>query len=219
MKKKIKFYSVDTSTDILKPAPALRFIPRWYRSIPGVRDGVMSVKKCVPVLDAFSAGYIVPLPADVVWDKASGRMLTQSRISLESDHHKSQIEGFDVGDGYDPTPHKWLNPWFIKVPRGYSVLFTHPLNREDLPFKAFTGVVDCDKHPMPVNFPFVFKEGFEGTVPAGTPMIQLIPFKRETWFSKIVDTGKSYSYEKGYEVLLPPFKWYKRNFWTRKKYQ
>lgn len=219
MTKRIKFYSVETSLDIAHPIPAAKAIPKWYKNVPGVVDGVMSVKKCIPVLDALTAGYVIPLPADVYWDSNSKTFLSQALMSMERDHHQSQVTNVDSGDLYDPEPHKWINQWYVKVPKGYSVLFTHPLNREDLPFRSFSGLVDCDKHPVPVNFPFLLKKGFDGLIPAGTPMIQLILVKRENWVSKVIDTGKSYVYDKSYEVFLPPFGWYKRNFWTRKKYQ
>ena len=28
---------------------------------------------------------------------------------------------------------------------GWSILFTHPLNRDDLPFRTLSGIVDCDR--------------------------------------------------------------------------
>lgn len=219
MKKLIKFYSIDTKLDIQKPRPSVTFIPKWFKNMSNVNDGIMSVKKCIPFIDAYSSGYMIPLTADVTWNKNDNKVLTQAIVSINSDHHKSQVSGIDIGESFDEQPHKWINNWQIKTPRGYSVLFVHPLNRDDLPFRSFSGVVDCDKHPVPVNFPFVMKKDFEGTIPAGTPIIQLIPFKRETWISKVIDTGKSYVYGQQYKFLQPPFGFYKRNFWERKKYQ
>lgn len=219
MSKKIKFHSASTHLEFPVPGTASRFIPNWFKKMPNVNDGVMSVKKCIPFIDAYSAGYIIPLPADMIWDSEQKRFLTSAVTQLNSDHHSSQVSGMDLGDYWDPQPHKWLNQWHIKVPKGYSILFTHPHNREDLPFKSFTGVVDADKHPIIINFPFVLKNGFEGTIPAGTPIIQILPFKREKWDSEVIDKGKPHVYERAFEVFKPPFAWYKRNFWTRKIYK
>lgn len=218
MKKTIKFYSERTDLDLLKPTPASRNIPDWYRKMPGVIDGIETVKKCIPVLDALTAGYIIPLMADVVWDEVSNDFISQSIEKINSDHMKSQTEYVEIEEGFDAQPHKWINHWFIKTPKGYSTLFIHPLNRQDLPFRSFTGIVDTDKHPMPVNFPFVLREGFEGTIEAGTPIIQAIPFKRDDWNSEIHDTGESYSYPYSSDNMNPPFAWYKRKFWSRKLY-
>ena len=35
-----------------------------------------------------------------------------------------------------------------------------------------------------INFPFFIKEGFTGLIPYGTPIVQIIPFKRDDWKSK-----------------------------------
>lgn len=80
---------------------------------------------------------------------------------------------------------KWINPWSIKTPPGYSVLFTQPMHRES-PFTILDGIVDTDQYNAPVNFPFVLNNwGFEGLIPAGTPMAQVIPFKRDSWQMEI----------------------------------
>lgn len=217
--RRIKFHSTNTSLDILPPKPASFFMPKWFKKMPPVSDNIMGVKKCVPYLDAFSSGYIVPLAADVVWDTGIKQFRSSSAVTLNSDHHQSQVEGMEIPEGFSPVPHKWVNQWMITVPKGYSVLFTHPLNRDDLPFKSFSGIVDADKHPVVINFPFLLKENFKGIIPAGTPLVQMFPFKRENWESTTIDNGDSYVYEKGYEFLNPPFGWYKKKFWTRKFYK
>lgn len=80
---------------------------------------------------------------------------------------------------------KWINPWSIKTPPGYSVLFTQPMHRESS-FTILDGIVDTDQYDAPVNFPFALNDwGFEGLIPAGTPMAQVIPFKRESWQMEI----------------------------------
>lgn len=217
--KKIKFFSNDTSLDILKPFPASRYIPDWYRTMQGVKGTIETVKKCIPVLDALTAGYIIPLPVDVTWEPNSKKFLSDAKFLVNSDHMIEQTDNIVISSEYDSQPHKWINNWFIKTPKGYSTLFIHPLNRDDLPFHSFSGIVDTDRHPLIINFPFVLRKDFTGTIPAGTPLIQAIPFKRDDWDSEVNDQGKSYEYSKEYEVFSPPFAWYKRNWWTRKLYR
>jgi hypothetical protein len=82
-----------------------------------------------------------------------------------------------------PYP-KWNNPWAIKTPPGYSCLITQPFHR-DLPFTILPGIVDTDTYPVPINFPCVLSNiEFEGLIPAGTPLAQIIPFKRDSWISE-----------------------------------
>lgn len=219
VKKKIKFYSDRTDLDLLKPMPASRFIPDWYRRMPGVEEGIETVKKCIPVLDAFTAGYIIRLSADAWWDDEHKMFISQTDDKINSDHAAVQTKHVEIPEGFDPQPHKWINNWFIKTPKGYSTLFIHPLNRDDLPFKSFTGIVDTDTHPLPVNFPFILKENFKGVIPAGTPIIQVIPFKRDDWDSTVIDTGESYRYPHAVDNMNPPFNWYKRKFWKKKVYR
>ena len=217
--KKIVFHSEKPRFDILKPEPSSKFVPEWYRKMLGVKEGIATVKKCVPIIDSLTAGYMIPLPADVVWNAETQRFVSQAKFEMNSDHHPSQTDNIPVPEEYDSQPHKWINNWYVKTPPGYSTLFVHPLNRIDLPFYSFSGVVDTDKHPLVVNFPFVLKKDFSGTIKAGTPIIQAIPFKRNDWSSEVIDQGKGYDYPLNGENELPPFAWYKRKFWKRKLYR
>lgn len=217
---KITFHSRYADLDIFKPVPSTKNVPSWYRSMPGVKGGVQTIKKCVPFLDSLAMGYQIPLTADVFWDKDLKEFSTKSKIQLVTHHVDSQSEDVELPKEFDPQPHKWDNYWHIKTPKGYSTLFIHPLNRMDLPFYSFSGVVDTDSHPLIINFPFVLRKDFNGVIPAGTPMIQAIPFKRDKWHNKILDEFKSYRGDHMYyEVMKPPFGWYKKNHWKRKEYR
>jgi hypothetical protein len=80
---------------------------------------------------------------------------------------------------------KFINFWAIETPKGYSCLFVQPFHR-DSAFTILPGVVDTDKYVQPVNFPFVLNDiKWEGLIPAGTPIAQVIPFKREDWNMEI----------------------------------
>lgn len=218
MTKQITFHSEFSNYEISHPIAASRFVPNWYRKMDGVIDGIMTVKKCVPFLDSFAIGYMIPLPIDVTWNSDMEKFVSSSDISVYSKHDNSQVEGVEVPEGFSRVPHKWLNNWHIKTPKGYSTLFVHPLNRYDLPFQSITGVVDTDTHPLVINFPFFLKKDFSGKILAGTPMIQAIPFKRDSWKSKVID-DTSYRYPYHYKVTEPPFGFYKRNFWKRKEFK
>ena len=77
-------------------------------------------------------------------------------------------------------PRKFINPWRIKVPAGYSVLLTQPFNRPDLPFTCFSGLVDCDRFETTINLPFLWTGPVgQHLLPAGTPIAQIIPIRRD----------------------------------------
>lgn len=217
---KITFHSTRTDLEILKPYPSTKGVPSWYRKMPGVKEGVQTIKKCVPFLDSLAMGYHIPLPADIVWDGKEQKFKTNASISLYTDHFPVQSDHVELPPEFDTQPHKWNNFWHIKTPKGYSTLFIHPLNRLDLPFYSMSGVVDTDSHPLIINFPFFLRKDFEGVIKAGTPMIQAIPFKRDKWSSKMLDQFDSYTGDyMSHEVEVPPFGWYKRKHWFKKEYR
>jgi len=216
--KKIKFISCMPEIDIPHPYPASKLVPEWYRRLPGASNKVETVKKCIPILDALTSGYMITLPVDVHFNQEEKSFWYDSPFQINSDHYVSQTQGVDIGKEFDEQPHKWINQWLIETPKGYSCLFIHPLNRMDLPFRSFTGIVDTDKHPIAINFPFVMKKDFSGVIPAGTPIIQIIPFKRDDWSMDVIDDRPFKEHPEAHEVENPPFNWYKRKWWTRKVY-
>jgi len=218
--KNITFHSKAVEYDILRPHPSTKSVPSWYRKMPGVKDGIQTIKKCVPFLDSLSMGYQIPLPADIVWNKKNKEFRANSELDISTYHFAVQSEDVSLPPEFDPQPHKWSNYWHIKTPKGYSTLFIHPLNRLDLPFYSMSGVVDTDSHPLLINFPFFLRYDFDGILKAGTPMIQAIPFKRDKWSAQFLDQVQSYTGDHmSYEVMKPPFGWYKRNHWFRKEYR
>ena len=60
------------------------------------------------------------------------------------------------------------------------MLFTHPLNRFDLPFTTLSGMVDCDLYRDSwIHFPAHWHDmNFSGVLPKGTPIVQCLPVKR-----------------------------------------
>lgn len=217
--KEIKFISQHPEFKISRPAPASRYTPEWYRKTEGVKNGIETLKKCVPFLDSLTSGYIIDLPSDVYFNNDKRRFETNSKIQIVSEHHLEQADTFPTPEGFDIYPYKWLNNWKIETPKGYSTLFVHPLNSPFLPFYSFSGIVDTDKHPLVINFPFVLRKDFSGVIKAGTPIIQLIPFKRESWQSDIIDDKPYKNPPKEWEVMNAPFSWYKRNFWSKKSFK
>jgi hypothetical protein len=215
--KKIKFQSIHPVFDVPKPTPAYKQVPNWYREMPGVEEKVMTVKKCVPFLDAMTSGYILYSPVDVHFDGV--RFSELSKVPVVSMHHKEQTFGLPTPLGFSSQPYKWENFFTLTTPKGYSTMFVHPTNRYDLPFTSISGVVDTDAHPVPVNFPFFLKEGFKGVIPAGTPIIQAIPFKRENWAYQVEDTVPPKENINVHKMHNPPFGFYKKHWWSRKTYR
>jgi len=179
-----------------RPTPAVQGLPDWFKALPsrtintttGVED--QTVKKCPPFIDAMTYGFLIPLAVDLKvldgefdWDfEVPKGFVSEYSHSPIDFHDPGQIAGTPFFDD-DRFIIKFNNFWMIEAPPGYSVLFTHPFNRPDLPFTTLTGLVDCDRfHDSPVNFPARWHDaGFNGVLPKGTPVAQCLPVKRETW--------------------------------------
>jgi hypothetical protein len=141
-----------------------------------------------------TTGFLIPLICDVrvadgqfTWDAdmPAGSSVGFARSPIGF-HDPAQVAGTPLFDG-DRFVIKFHNLWTIEAPEGYSLLFTHPVNRFDLPFTTLTGIVDCDAyHDAWINFPAHWLDAaFEGVLPRGTPVAQCLPVKRETWSARV----------------------------------
>jgi hypothetical protein len=179
-----------------KPSPAVLGLPEWFKAMPqrafnaSLGEDSQTVKRCPPFIDAMIYGFLIPLAADLKvengefsWDwPMPGTPTTAYTHSPIDFHDPSQVTGSPLFKE-DRYLIKFNNFWTIKTPPGYSLLFTHPLNRNDLPFTTITGLVDTDTFSDSLlNFPARWHdEGFNGVLRKGTPIAQCLPVKRELW--------------------------------------
>ena len=224
------------------PKSADKSVPDWYKQLTSYISGEKkpngngntesTIKRCMPVFDAITGGYIIYTYVDV--------FVTQKLVLSEDETSTKETFPYYEWPSFKPiafhpveqAPNhpnrknlqtsypKWNNPWSIKTPKGYSCLFTQPMHR-DSPFTILDGIVDTDRYTAPVNFPFVLNDWkFEGVIPAGTPMAQVLPFKREKWQLEI---GKNEDLREQLEVTrylrTSFFDSYKNKFRQPKEYK
>ena len=179
-----------------RPFPAVEGLPEWFKTMPlKVYSEVLggedwTVKRCPPVIDAMTYGFMMPLAADLVvkdgafsWDwQIPGTPLSAHTRSPIDFHDSSQVIGSPFFEA-DSFLVKFNGFWTIALPPGYSLLVVHPINRPELPFHTLTGLVDADRYKDNfINFParWIAKD-FAGVLPKGTPIAQCIPVARESW--------------------------------------
>jgi hypothetical protein len=175
------------------PVPARRALPPWLKSMaasaPSADLGgrIRTVKHCPPFIDAMGCGFLLPLVTNVrvsagrfdwSWDpgvSSFGRYL-RSPLSF---HFAEQLEGVPFGRP-DEAVIKFTNYWTIETEPGWSLLVTHPFNREDLPFRTLAGLVDTDRYRAGcIQFPALWTDpDFEGVLARGTPVAQCVPVPR-----------------------------------------
>jgi hypothetical protein len=215
------------------PSPAKMFIPEWYKKAEQFIGGKIAVnesginrgpKLCVPFLDALTSGYVATLWQDIVVSKELGEQNIRWEIAPNSpepaqNRPPTTAPTYPIPAGHSNKHFIWKSPYSFETPEGYSLLVTHPFNRFDLPFTTLTAVIDTDGTMGAGNIPFYLREDFEGVIEKGTPIFQLIPFKREDW--KIVE-DKSILERANKNLSLTgrvTRGWYKETLWRKKSYE
>lgn len=191
----------DDVATLPQPRPAAKYIPEWYKKIPQViKDGngdrdqfgghVFTAKKCMPMLDAMSLGYVIPLIADLSvktnHDCSTIEVTSSPNINVCEFHDIRQL-GERTAPGFPAPPLKFINPWIVKTAPGWSTLFMPLINNMESHFTCLSGLVDTDMYPKEINFPAVWHTpNFDDLLPAGTPLVVAIPIKRDAVPSKPV---------------------------------
>jgi hypothetical protein len=233
----IKFIPYDDLSDLILeiPQPSSKFIPQWYKKNPKfINDDKVAglsennsiatnttIKSCSPFLDALSFGYVWSSPVDIEIKKDDNEYFFRWRTegNFVSSHDLEQHSCLPTMMYGNNLVMKWQFNFGIKTPKGYSTFFTHPLNRHDLPFRTFSGVVDTDSYSMPVQFPFQFFDIENNTsliIEKGTPLCQFFPVQRKKWTSKKEKLDLNNNRKERFNFYSKIQNSYKNNFWNKK---
>jgi len=227
------------------PIPAKLNIPEWYKKLDhNVLN--KTIKGCMPFLDTLTSGYLLKMPQDLhirhnVDNKnekgeifkdsfqtfglhGQTQILHAKYINLNSGidtHPTKQVEGSPFIENNKNLPfYKILNPWTIKTPKGYSCLFVPPLNNADDRFSIISGIVDTDTFPNEINFPIIINGDkypiLETTIKKGTPYVQIIPFKRDSWKMMVKSRKQKEIQNSRLFYGLKLLNVYKEKYWNKK---
>jgi len=192
---KIVFRCDPSLIDLLpRPVPAKEALPDWLRQMaprtPSAvhQRSIRTVKQCPPFVDAMAHGFMILLPCDVAvqdgqfsWDWPLPALAVASHPCAPlSFHVPEQIAGSPLAHGRQAAL-KFNSFWTIELEPGWSLLAMHPINREDLPFRLVTGLVDADRfNDAGINFPAIWNDpDFRGVLPRGTPIAQCLAIRRD----------------------------------------
>lgn len=211
--------------------PSLKFIPEWYKKIHKDKNNKIfsfengltkNIKYCMPFFDSLTAGYTITLPYDLyvkITDSGSPYLVWQEGVTNTPFWRNEVANKNMIPIGHHAVEYVWDLSFSIKAPKGYSMLITHPLNRYELPFTTLSGIIDGGLVTSPHGkYPFYIKKDFEGIIHQGTPILQIIPFKQQFWKSKKTNGLTKIGEINNIKSLLVLSGWYKKTFWTKKKY-
>ena len=214
-----------------KPKPAKKHIPNWYKNIKLDNSPVfdenglplaVGVKRCMPFLDSLTHGYIQSTWCDIYITKDNDifyKTIKDENIpEIMSD--RGDESSLPNNEFYENKEFVWFVNWIPKLPKGWSLMFVSPLNHFDLPFTTTSGIIDSDVffHVPNGQLPFYIKKDFQGLIPAGTPMYQMIPIKRESWTSRFFSFDRKQIIKRRESYFINIVNGYKKMFWKRKDF-
>tara|TARA_B100000683_G_scaffold179807_1_gene173232 strand:- start:937 stop:1653 length:717 start_codon:yes stop_codon:yes gene_type:complete len=238
MDMKIEFIARDKYWSEIQPypKPARAVMPKWYSEAPlyysfGSKDDRlkmtdegknMTFKKCIPLIDGLKSGYIVELRKDIiVQDNKDGEFDIQwNSDDLVITVHNSASNLVEAPYGYNTQVINYIWNTIIKTPKGYSCLITHPLGFNDTALRMIPAVVDTDKEVLNFHLPMWLKKDFIGIIKKGTPIAQIIPFKRDNWTAKnsfLKDGEYEVLAENGFNATMQNH--YRDSSWSKKRYK
>lgn len=227
--KNFKFHPKNKNVEelVVAPQPSKLYYPNWMKLMQKqwtASNGKirLTATGCAPFTDSFTYGYTQELPYDInlTFDENKNTVI----IDHENQEHlfisqRGDVEGMPnmlpEFDGFYNIEFSWESAWEPITPKGYSTLYTHPLNRPDLPFYTFSGIIDTDSWSIPGPIPFIVKKGFQGKIPKGTPIAQMIFIKRDDWNSTILKFDESIIKKQSNDIIDSS---YKKKIWTRKNF-
>jgi hypothetical protein len=238
--KKIEFIPADEQVEkyVTPPLPSKKYIPKWYKdSLMYYNSNKIEIemkdkkpvvnktmKHCIPIIDAMTSGYIQESWTDIYIEQKDYEIRYFWAADPEIMGSRNQIakQKIPTPIGCSETMFDWKLKWVPKTPLGYSCLFVHPMYHYDLPFITIPGIIDSDKFNRPGTAPsFFIKKDFIGIIPKGTPMYQILLFKKENWKSQNVEFNKYKKMleEQNFKIHSKFHSTYKKIFWNRVNYK
>lgn len=165
---------------------ANKFIPEWWKRIPGSLDLPNSVginvktptmKTCSGFIDLYNQGFVLPLWADLVFEtKETGEYAFQfSNPESTMNSHMSKQFGNQLKDKIHL---KIISPWYLKEKSGVKFLLFQPVWNHLTSYPEFNmppGVVDFKNQVVSNVNMFVPAKDARYEVKNNTPLMHIIP--------------------------------------------
>ena len=167
-------------------------LPSWWKSLP---KGKGTLRRCQGTYDYVTQGFYVPLWTNVT-----------IRPNITNHHFETKLDPLDGRhfgiDGFAPESStgcpiekvksiesgqyiKLVTPWRFVTNRGTSLMSLPILLEPDPRYSVVPGIVHTDYYHQ-INVVINVHTTEEFTIPAGTPMLHLIPIKRKNNIKNII---------------------------------
>jgi len=220
-------------TESVHPIPMSEYPIEWYENIKAEKlyienEEGKNVKSCPSFTEVYQEGFVIPSPTDYkitvtedgmfFWDAAKSFANILERDDIEH-HYNEQLVDHLPKDFDTKMIVKINTPWKAFTPKGYSIrIMKMPLtNTKD--WEPTYGLLRTDKN-YHLNFQINIKTNERCVfIKQGQPLALIVPFKRESYKSQIVDLNEknkfSIQYYKHYLKTYGSFKMnFRKDYWS-----
>lgn len=190
--------------------------PSWFRLVPKTSG---SIRKCAGTIDYLSSGITVNMWTNATFRPQNDGKNWESKLdnySFDSMGFVNQPFAFET-TGKCPMTQireietggypKLVNPWCFVTAPGWSTMVLPPLFEPNNNYQVVPAIVHTDfYHNMNLVLNIITDKEF--TIKYGTPVMHLIPFKRDSDFNELI-IGKEEEYKYvtgrgfGYGSIVP----------------
>jgi hypothetical protein len=173
--------------------------PTWFRTI---KKNKGSIRSCAGTIDFLSAGITLPSWTNFYfrldgtgqdWEMAADEMAPPAGVSVVNAFHYDSTGACpmtSIREVKNSSYPKLVNPWRMETAPGWSILIL-PVYWEPNPnYEVVPSIVHTDFYHT-ANVVLNIKTDQEFSIKYGTPLVQMIPFKRNKDFEKITFRDES----------------------------
>lgn len=209
----IEFFCDDKNIrELWAPKPAADFIPTEILNLVEPKEKYRSeekpslnIKSCPPAMDFMTAGYImcssycIELESVLYQFKENIKIKTAKTV-VDNPDDQNMFARKSLAVFYeDACPvsnsikkqrvyFKFKTSWGIKTPPGYSCLIMKPYYLNENRYEILPAIVDTDTYHLPIPVTGYLNVKDLVRIEPGTPILQVIPFKRDDWNMSIQDS-------------------------------
>lgn len=214
------------------PVPAEKVAPKWFADMPAVNEdirkhywrGSNTMKVCSGILDSSRMGYVIfaPCDFDIVAEENTWRCETNWPHKFVDIFVPALSEDYSFPEGHKQLFFKVTLPYRIKTSPGTSTLITQLKWRPEINHTVVEGSVDTDDFYSDLHFVFSMKENSRLTIKKGDPLLQIFPYRRESWTQHV--EAKSHDVKVKIECQYHKLRSHKlfgyfKEFWKKKEFK
>lgn len=197
----INFYKLlDYAPD---PVPAKTILPKWYQNQPGYSEEEPTIKRCMPIFDNISMGYMLLSPCDIFVDSSKNSLMIASGEDVLNTHSLDQYSEYPIAEDMHQELLRIHPGWGIKTSPGTSTLFLAPAHR-DSNLYPLSAVVDTDNFFADGYLSFFVKENTSFVIKKGDPLVQLLPFSRVACKMNLLDIEDGLTERQKIDDIIQP---------------